>query len=64
MSKRIYVSLVRVVEFALSLVCFAPLKSGCRLGQGETVREETWGGQVEFSLRPFCQAAREGSEGL
>lgn len=29
------------VIFALSLVCFAPLKSGCRLGQVETVRQET-----------------------
>lgn len=34
-------SVGRGVEFALSLVCFAPLKSGCRLGQGETVRQET-----------------------
>lgn len=51
-----------VVKFAWSLVCFAPLKSGSRLGQGRAGRNRAagnWGGQVEFSLSPFCQAARE-----
>lgn len=52
-------SLGRDAEIRVVLGVFCAAKIWMSAWAGRNRAAGNWGGQVEFSLRPFCQAARE-----